>query len=222
MKKILQIILLFFPWNIRRLLLNYLWGFDIHPTAHIGFSYIYPKCLIMEAGAQIGHLNVAIHLEKMTLKEKATIGRGNWITGFPTGTASKHFAHQKNRQSELILGKESAITKNHHLDCTASIHIGNYATIAGYRSQFLTHSIDIYESRQDCHPIVIGDYCFVSTGVIILAGAMLPDYCVLAAGAVLNKAYEEDWTLYAGVPAKPKQSIPQNAKYFSRSKGFVY
>ena len=188
-RKVLQITLLFLPWKIRRYLLNRFWRFDIHSTAYIGFSYVYPKSLVMEAGARIGHLNVAIHLDKILLKEKAIINRGNWITGFPTGESSKHFFHQKDRQAELVIGKESSITKNHHIDCTDSIHIGDFVTIAGYRSQFLTHSTD---------------------------------YCVLAAGAVLNKAYDEKWTLYVGVPARPKQSIPRDAKYFSRVKGFVY
>lgn len=41
MKMALQIILLFFPWKIRRYLLNRFWKFEIHPTARIGFSYIY-------------------------------------------------------------------------------------------------------------------------------------------------------------------------------------
>ena len=120
------------------------------------------------------------------------------------------------------MGKESAITKNHHIDCTNYIHIGNCVTIAGYNSQFLTHSIDIYESRQDSHPIEIGDYCFVSTGVRVLGGAKLPACSVLGAGAVLNKAYAKERMLYVGVPAVPKKEIPQNAKYFLRKEGFVY
>ena len=176
----------------------------------------------MDEGAKIGHLNVAIHLDKISMGKNSIISRGNWITGFPLETNAPFFKHDNTRKSELIVGQEAAITKNHHIDCTDSIHIGDFVTIAGYRSQFLTHSIDVYQSRQDSHPIVIGDYCFVSTSVIVLGGAVLPDYCVLAAGAVLNKAYDEKWTLYVGVPARPKQSIPRDAKYFSRVKGFVY
>lgn len=114
-----------------------------------------------------------------------------------------HFAHDKSRKSELIIGKESAITKKHHIDCTNTIHIGDYVTIAGYNSQLLTHSIDIYNGRQDSHPITIGDYCFVSTDVNILGGSILPSHCALATGAVLTKAYNEEWKLYGGVPAKP-------------------
>ena len=217
-----KIILLFLPWSFRRKILIKRFGYKIHPTAHIGLSYIYPKYLEMDAGASIGHFNVAIHLDRVVIGENSSIVRSNWITGFPTGTDSKFFSHDKNRRSELIMGKESAITKNHHIDCTNYIHIGDFVTIAGYNSQFLTHSIDIYESRQDSHPIEIGDYCFVSTGVRVLGGAKLPACSVLGAGAVLNKAYAKERMLYVGVPAVPKKEIPQDAKYFLRKEGFVY
>ena len=222
MRKILNILLIFMPWKIRRKLLELFYGYKIHPTAHIGFSYIYPRYLEMGEGATIDHLNVAIHLDKLVLGKNSSIGRHNWITGFPTKTDAIPFSHDLTRKSELIIGRESAITKQHHIDCTNAIHIGDFVTIAGYRSQFLTHSIDIYESRQDSHPITIGDYCFVSTGVIILGGSTLPSFSVLAAGAVLTKPYNEEWTIYAGVPAKPKKVIEKSAKYFSRGGGMYF
>lgn len=222
MKKIINFLVVLFPWKVRRFILIRFYHYQIHPTARIGLSYIYPKHLIMEEGAYIGHLNVAVHLDKMILRENVTIARNNWITGFPVAANSKHFAHDKERKSELIIGKESAITKNHHIDCTNSIHIGDYVTLAGYNSQLLTHSIDVYKSRQDSHPITIGDYCFVSTGVVILGGATLPSYSLLAAGAVLTKSFEKEWVIYAGVPAKPIKNIPTDARYFHREQGFVY
>ena len=200
------------PWRIKRWILNRFYKYDLHPKAHIGLSYIFPKHLVMEEGAVIGHLNVAIHLDNMVLGRNSSIARSNWITGFSTRTISKHFSHQiDNRASQLIINDESAITKRHHIDCTNSIIIGKFVTIAGYDSQFLTHSIDIYEGRQNSHPITIGDYTFVSTGVRILGGAELPAHSVLAAGAVLTKSYTDEWKVYGGVPAKPIKDIPKNA-----------
>ena len=210
------------PWSLRRIMLNNFFRYDISPTARIGFSYVYPTFLKMDDGSHIGHFNIGIHLSKILLGKNSSIARGNWITGFPVGTDSEHFLHDKNRKSELIIGDESAITKNHHIDCTNSIHIGSFVTIAGYNSQFLTHSIDIYNNRQDSHPISIGDYCFVSTGVKVLGGSSLPAYSVLAAGAVLNKRFSEGYRLYGGVPAEEKKILPaESVKYFHRSKGFV-
>lgn len=37
----------------------------------------------MEEGAQIGHLNVAIHLEQIQMGKDTIISQQNWITGFP-------------------------------------------------------------------------------------------------------------------------------------------
>lgn len=218
---IVKCLIVLMPWKLRRLILNRFYHYNIHPKARIGFSYIYPKHLVMEEGATIGHLNVAVHLNMIKMGRNSIISRGNWITGFPTGTDSKHFSHNKERKSELIMGKESAITKEHHIDCTDIICIGDFVTIAGYRSQLLTHSIDLYEGRQDCKQITIGNYCFVSTGVKILGGSELPDYSVLGAGAVLNKKYTEKYKLYAGVPARPFKEMDHNAKYFKRMIGFV-
>lgn len=218
----LKILLLFLPWKLKRLILVRKYGYKIHPTAHIGLSFVYPKYLEMAEGATIDHFNVAIHLDKIVIGKNSSIGRNNWITGFPVGTKSLFFAHDVSRKSELIIGRESAITKNHHIDCTNYIHIGDFVTIAGYNSQFLTHSIDVYQSRQDSHPIEIGDYCFVSTGVKILGGAVLPAFSILGAGSVLNKVYVDTWTLYAGMPAVPKKMLPKTAKYFLRKEGFVY
>lgn len=176
----------------------------------------------MAPNSHIDHLTVAVNLDSIEMGKQSTIGRGNWITGFPTKTASPHFHHQPNRSAELILGESAAITKYHHLDCTNRIRIGSFATIAGYRSQILTHSIDVIENRQDSHPIEIGDYSFVGTNVVILGGSKLPSRSVLGAKSLLNKVYEDEWTLYGGVPARPLQAIPKSASYFSREDGFVY
>jgi acetyltransferase-like isoleucine patch superfamily enzyme len=196
--------------------------YEIHPLAKIGFSWIYPKKLIMCADSQIGHFNVAIHLDLISVGKNSSIARGNWITGFSTNTDSKHFLHQKDRESNLIIGEHSAITKNHHIDCTNLIKIGNFVTVAGYSSQFLTHSINIELNIQDSKPIIIGDYCFVGTSSIILGGANLPSFCVLGANSLLNKSFSIPYRLYGGNPAKEIKELSKGSKYFNREVGFVY
>ncbi|MFZ4796133.1 MAG: acyltransferase [Bacteroidia bacterium] len=222
MKNIFKLLLVLFPWFLKRILLQFLFGYKLHKTARIGFSWIFPEQLIMEENSKIGHLNVAINLNKIHLMSGAKIGRSNWITGFSLIQKSKHFIHQPNRKPELIIGQESAITKQHHIDCTNQISIGKFTTIAGYQSQFLTHSINIEMNRQDSLPIVIGDYCFVGTNVVILGGAFLPSYSVLGAKSLLNKVQLNEYYLYGGVPAEPIKPIEKSALYFNRATGFVY
>lgn len=218
---VIQLVTTLLPWPIRRRILQRCLGYKIDPTARIALAWIYPRRLVMGPRSRIGPFTVAIHLDSIRLDESATIGRGNWITGFPTGTPSKHFAHQPDRVSELIVGRHSAITKNHHLDCTSTISIGEFVTIAGYRSQLLTHSVDVVESRQDSAPIRIGDYCFVGTSVVVLGGGELPSHSILGACSLLNKAHEGTHRIYGGIPARELSAIPADAKYFHRERGFI-
>jgi acetyltransferase-like isoleucine patch superfamily enzyme len=207
------------PWPLKRPLLQRLFGYQLDPSARIGLAWVYPRRLRMAAGSRIDALTVAIHLDELNMGEMASIGRGNWITGFATGTDSPHFAHQPHRCAALLLGDHAAITKNHHIDCTNRITIGPFTTIAGYHSQLLSHSIDLQHNRQHSEPITIGSYCFVGSNCVILGGSELPDHCVLGALSLLNKAYSEPWCLYAGQPARHLKAI--DGAYFSREQGYV-
>jgi acetyltransferase-like isoleucine patch superfamily enzyme len=77
------------------------------------------------------------------------------------------------------------------------------------------------ESQQGARPIKIGDYCFMGTACVILGGAELPNFSVLGACSLLNKALTQTYTLYGGTPARPIRSLPTDYKYFCREIGFV-
>ncbi|MFL6594338.1 MAG: acyltransferase [Chthoniobacterales bacterium] len=220
MKKLLLLLSLLLPWNARRTFLVRQFGYEIHPSARIGLGWILPDRLIMEANTRIGHLTICKNIALLHLREHALIGNGNWITGFPLGP-SPHFASETDRRPELIIGEHSAITHRHFIDCTNRITIGKFTTFAGFQSQMLTHSIDLEANRQASTPIRVGDYCFVGTNSVFLGGAVLPDYCVLGAKSLLNKAFTETHQLYGGVPAKPLQALPADYAYFHRTTGFV-
>ncbi len=196
-------------------------GYKLHRSSFISrFALINPRYLEMKENSKVAAFSVAIHLDQLIMHEFSSIGRSNWISGFPLGS-KKHFLHIENRKPYLIIGKHSAITKKHIIDCTHTIVIGDYTTIAGYQSQFLTHSIDYRECRQDCMPITIGDYCLVGTSSIFLPGSSLPSYSICGAGSVMNKIFVEEYHLYAGIPATLKTTLEKNSKYFLRENGFV-
>ena len=220
MKLLLQFISLLLPWDLRRAFLEKQFGFTIHPTSRIGLSWIFPERLVLEAHSSIGHLTVCKNIALLHLGEHSSVGRGNWITGFPLGP-SPHFASETDRRPELIIGAHSAITHRHLIDCTNRITIGRFTTFAGFQSQMLTHSIDLEQNRQASQPIKVGDYCFVGTNCVLLGGSALPDFSVLGAKSLLNKAFIETYQLYGGVPARALQSLPADYAYFKRSTGFV-
>ena len=208
------------PWFIRRLLLQWFYGYEIHPSAKIGLSWIRPKRLKMAPRSYIGHLNMCKGLDDLIIGEETMIGRLNWITGFPSDD-SFHFSADLGRHPALIVGDHVGITNRHIIDCTNRVTIGRMSTIAGFYSQIMTHSIDLVDSIQRSKEIVIGEYTFVGTRVIILGGAVLPDRCVLGAGSLLAKELTEPDMLYAGMPAKAVKKIEPDAVYFHRERGFV-
>jgi len=145
----------------------------------------------------------------------------NWISGFPKDVNLLHFADQTDRAPKLTLGDHAAITNRHLIDCTDAVTIGRYSTFAGFKSQILTHSISIVDSRQRSGPVVIGDYTFVGTASIILPNSCLPSCSVLGAGSVLNKKYIDEYFLYAGNPARPVKKLECDSAYFIRTTGYV-
>jgi acetyltransferase-like isoleucine patch superfamily enzyme len=209
------------PPAARRSFLQAQFGYQIHPSCRLGLCWIAPTRLIMEEGSEIGHFTVCKNIDLLHLKAHATIGRGNWITGVPIGTSSPHFAEEKDRRPELVVGEHAAITHRHLIDCTNSVVIGRFTTVAGFQSQILTHSIDLQRNRQTSAPVRIGEYCFIGTNSVLLPGAGLPDYCVLGAKSLLNRTFTETHQLYGGIPAQPIKSLPPDYAYFQRTKGFV-
>lgn len=216
MKKIINLLIIFLPWTIRRYILNKFYHYKIHPTARIGLSYIYPKQLIMGEGARIGHLNVAIHLELIQMDKNCSISQKNWITGFPLSNKSS-FQDFPDRKPYLIMKEDSSITKQHHIDCTDMVIVGEFTTIAGYGTQILSHSFSLEKNSQACAPIQIGHHCWVSTRSVVLPGSVLPSQSVLGAGAVLQKKYTESFVLYGGVPAKYIKKMDETYEFFHRT-----
>lgn len=216
MRILLNLFVVILPWRIKRFLLVKLYHYQIHPTARIGLSYIYPKHLIMEEGTYIGHLNVAVHLELIHMEKDCTISQKNWITGFPLDNKT-NFQDFPNRKPYLIMKKDSAITKQHLVDCTDTVTIGELTSVGGYGTQILSHSTSLQMNKQSCAPITIGHHCFVGTRSIILPGSILPNHSVLGAGAVLKKQFTEEYALYGGVPAKFIKKMDETYAFFSRT-----
>jgi len=221
LKNAAMLLSLMLPWELRRRFLEWQFGYSIHPTSWIGLAWISPRRLVMEEHSRIGHLTVCKNADLLHLGAHAIIGQLNWITGFPIGR-SRHFAHQTDRCPELIVERHAGISSRHFIDCTARVRIGAFTTVGGYRSQLITHSIDLAAGRQSSEPIEIGEYCFLGTEAVVLGGSSLPHHSVLGAKSLLNKKWDEPFHLYAGVPAAPLKKLSEDMEYFRRQEGFVW
>lgn len=218
---LLQLGLMILPWPLRRRALKAMFGYSIAPTARIGFSVVAPETLIMGEHAQIGHLSFITKLRLLEMGEFCVLGSLNRVTAMPR-TNTDFFALDPDRDPCLVMEPHSAITNAHQIDCTDRVTIGAFATFAGWHSQILSHAIEFETPRQRARPVTIGSYSFVGTRSVLLPGAVLPDHCILAAGSVLQRAMDENYTLYGGVPAKAVKSLDADMGYFTRTTGFVH
>lgn len=184
-------------------------GFQIDQSARIGASIFGCSALIVEREAQIGHLNFFRGPVVIRVGPSARIGNLNWITSLG-----------KNN-SNITIGEHAAITNRHYIDCQASIKIGAYTTVAGVRSTFISHQIDVESNIQTVDDIEIGRYCIVGSNCVVLPGTIVADCVVCAAGAVVRGKLEESFAVYAGVPARFVKKLPPSAQYFNRLKGYV-
>lgn len=198
----------------RRALLRVLHGYDVHPSARIGLALIDSKRASFGPESKVGHFTVIRNLEELVLAQDARIGTFNWIYG---ARGTRHFKKEGDRLSKLILQRGASVTSRHLIDCTDTVEIGAFSTVAGFRTQILTHAIDIGACRQSCDPVQIGSYCFIGTGCIILKGSAFPDRSVLSAGSVFAGPGEGACRLYRGNPAKAVRAISEDSAYMVRT-----
>jgi acetyltransferase-like isoleucine patch superfamily enzyme len=218
----IQAICFVLPWGIRRGILARAFGYKIDRSAYIGMSIILADEAILGPKTYIGSFNYIGRLDRLVLGEAAWIGNYNWIIGLSRRLNSPFFKSKPTRRSDLILGRGSSIAAACLIDCTDRIEIGDLSGVAGWRSQILTHGIDVIRMRQTCAPVFIGANCMIATGAIIMKGVTIAPCTIVGAGSVVTKSVREQYTIVAGNPAVFVRDVPTTAGYFHRTPGPIY
>ncbi|WP_299576191.1 hypothetical protein [uncultured Williamsia sp.] len=158
---------------------------------------------VLADGASIGSLNVFRALREVRLDEDAYIGNLNQITAVPD-----YRAHDP-AFGLLHLSPGAGMTNRHYVDCSGRFMVGTFSMIAGVRSVFQTHELDLVDNRARAGDIVVGDRCFTATGVQMLQNSYLPDRSLLASGSTRTRTAAGDppGQLYAGTPARACKDI---------------
>lgn len=119
--------------------------------------------------------------------------------------------------SNISIGIGTTIFNRSLLVARNRISIGNYTGVA-YDVIILTSSRPGYKSGlakiydHISKPVTIGNNCWIGARTTILPGVTIGNYCVVAAGAVVNKDVP-DYTVVGGVPAKEiKKLNPEDFK----------
>lgn len=227
MKALTAITLLFLPTRFSRLILNMM-GHRIRTDSRIGFSWLWCDLICLGEGVRIGHLNL-IAVRRLVMRERSYFGRANVIKG-PIDVILRPRAALGNANlvlraplgvtsgaAQLWLGEFSKITTNHRIDCTQSIHLGDFSTIAGSGSQIWTHGY-VHEieglgryridGRIEIESnVYIGSACLISMGVRIGKGV------IVGGGTSVSKNLIEPG-MYVSAPIRslPRPSAPQDRR----------
>ena len=204
------------PASLRRTVAVRVLGWEIDPTAYIGRSVILVDHVSMGPGASIGPRNVIRALEELRLEEGASIATRNWIVGIPRSVDI--FPVSTERRPALILRRGALITDAHEIDCADRVELGEYAGLAGFRTQVLTHSLNIVRDRFEASPVELGHHAGVLSGCILQSGTRVPPRCIVSAGSVVTTKLTRELTFYRGNPAEPVRSLPETLGYFQRGR----
>jgi acetyltransferase-like isoleucine patch superfamily enzyme len=113
----------------------------------------------------------------------------------------------------LKIGNNTVINGKSRLDNRGGITIGNNVSIS-QEVLILTadHDLDSPDFAGRNAPVIIEDYAWIGTRVIILPGCVIGKGAVIAAGALVTKSVEP-FAVMAGVPAKLIKNRNQNIDY---------
>jgi acetyltransferase-like isoleucine patch superfamily enzyme len=83
------------------------------------------------------------------------------------------------------------------------IYIGDYTQIANSVG-IISANHDLHDTRAhlNANPIIIGSYCWIGMGAIILPEVEIGDFTIVGAGSIVTKSFTDGYCVIAGNPAK--------------------
>ncbi len=107
-----------------------------------------------------------------------------------------------------------------YINAANGFSIGDHSNI-GPNVGIISTNHDVVDN--DMHvaapPIVIGEFCWMGMGAVILPGVSLGDFTIVGAGAIVNKSFPDGYCVIAGNPAKIiKQLNKEECDAFAQSK----
>lgn len=121
----------------------------------------------------------------------------------------------------ISIGENSIVGDNAFLDGRKGIYIGNNVNIASeLRIYTAEHDIASPDFISIGEPVIIKDWVYIGSRVIILPGVTIHEGAVVTSGAVVTKDVRA-WTMVGGVPAKYIKERPI-VKYTLDTKNKAY
>ncbi len=107
-----------------------------------------------------------------------------------------------------------------YINARNGIIVGDWSNL-GPNCGIISANHDLIDNTKHIsgEPIVIGRFCWVGMGVIILPEVKLGDFTIVAAGAVVTKSFPDGYCVIGGNPAKVlKQLNKEECDAFAKTK----
>ena len=104
-------------------------------------------------------------------------------------------------QSDFTMGANSRLIMNHSIDVWNDVIIGSGTRLAGKGSQIWPHG-SLKTATGINLSVVIGDDCYVGSGVMISPGVKVRKNNLLGLGTVLSKSIRSSKWTFAGNPGR--------------------
>jgi len=214
------------PSVLKRPSYRLFFGYQIGKRVRVGLSIIDAGECRIDDDVQIGHLNVVIGLQKLTVGDHTRIGHLNIIRGGDEVSLGRYSEIIRLNEINSIpepdvvnqtdprfsLGAGSVITTGHKIDFTDRVEIGRRTIIGGRNSSIWTHN------RQRTRPIEIGSFAYIGSEIRIAPGGSLPSRCVVGIGSVITSKLTDEEYLIAGVPAKAVKRLNEEDMFLIERK----
>jgi acetyltransferase-like isoleucine patch superfamily enzyme len=89
----------------------------------------------------------------------------------------------------FALGHHGEISVNERVEIGADTFTAPYCYVTDSNHRYDDPAVPIRRQPMDVHPTVIGRDVWLGRGSMVLAGASVPDGCVVGAGAIVTKAH---------------------------------
>lgn len=201
-------------------------GYRIGKRVQIGFSIVDARECRIDDDVRIGHLNVVMRVDKLSIGDHVRIGHLNIIRGGDEVRLGRY--SEIIRMNEInsipdpdvvnptdprfLLGEGSIITASHKIDFTDRVEIGRRSILGGRNSSLWTHN------RQRTRPIKIGSLSYIGSEIRVAPGGVIPSRCIVGIGAVIISELASEGYLIGGLPAKPIKALTEEDKFLIERK----
>lgn len=201
-------------------------GYQIGKRVQIGFSIVDARECRIDDDVRIGHLNVVMRVDKLSIGDHVRIGHLNIIRGGDEVRLGRY--SEIIRMNEInsipdpdvvnptdprfLLGEGSIITASHKIDFTDRVEIGRRSILGGRNSSLWTHN------RQRTKPIKIGSLSYIGSEIRVAPGGVIPSRCIVGIGAVIISELASEGYLIGGLPAKPIKALTEEDKFLIERK----